>query len=523
MSGSTTSAYDNANKPTTALQNPLDIYGKYVGVQNALNETKMFQARQAAGQAFQNSLDPNGMPNQQQFNKNIVAAGAQAAPAALAASQAGQTLDDATFDTHMKRLTGLNAAAMGLVAQYPNGVPKQAALDELARVGPTMGLSPQQIAQAEASFGDDPQANSMTIIRNGMQNLQAQAALHAARPGTGTQTGPDGVTIGFQTGAQAGPTPGAVSVPPQAGAPQGMDAGARGAVSTITNPDGSQSTDTLEGHMAAGRITPLGAVAPGYKAAAASPGGPRDYTNAPNELLGGLPNPSEAAPTQSGPKGGGTTVPATLRQSQEASAAQYTADSRDAGTYQSRVYPLQQAASALQTAKTGEGSEVLQSIASRIQTLTPDALKSVMPNIRTPAEITAYDEARKYLTMAQQNQPGAERSDAGLATAGASSPSVHISNAAARLLVQAQLSVERSKQAMLLEFNDTHPQGTEGDYSRWKTAQAPKIDPRAFITDGQTPAERKSYYDRLGDTEQKNYLESYKLAKKWQLLTAPNG
>jgi hypothetical protein len=50
----------------------------------------------------------------------------------------------------------VNAAAMALTAQYPNGVPQKAVYDEIDRVGPTIGLTPEQMAQAKQSFGPDP-------------------------------------------------------------------------------------------------------------------------------------------------------------------------------------------------------------------------------------------------------------------------------------------------------------------------------------------------------------------------------
>lgn len=197
------------------IANPkqVNLLGAYQGandVARGIWANRQSQANQLAGEAFQNSVNPDGTPNQARLNQNIVAAGPQAALAAQQASQRGQDLDTSTFDTHMKRLTGVNAAAMALTAQYPNGVPQKAVYDEIDRVGPTYGLTQQEMAQAKASFGPDPVTNSRTIIRNGIANLSAQDALHASRPGTGTvDQGPNLQPI--QTAPAAADVPGAIT------------------------------------------------------------------------------------------------------------------------------------------------------------------------------------------------------------------------------------------------------------------------------------------------------------------------
>lgn len=611
MSGSSNALLD-------ALANPrqVDVVGAY-GNANRLAQgiwaNRLAQSQQAAGEIYQRSLNSDGTQNQAAFNQGIAAGGPGVALSALDASQKGLTNATGEYDQQMKRLT-YGAAGFGQILVDNNGTaPYEAVKQYYDRAVQDRHITQADEEKVMAGFGPDAAANASIGRQRMMQNITAQEALARANGTQGTVTGPNGVQMGTNQNSQTG----AISSPPQPGAPQGPDAGTLLSTSTITGPDGSSNTDTLAGHLKAGRVTGMGALNPGFSEATASPamvtalrgqegtpGGQTSvngargqmqitpgffkqyaqpgesfdskadvetvakrgiaaleaqYPNDPGRVatayfsgVGNVAPAGSATPYKTdvkdgngtatsayvagvtgrykgsaapagGPRTGGTTVAPTLVKTQQASAEQYIADSRAAGGYQDRVYPLQQAAKALETAKTGEGSEALQSIASRIQTLTPDALKNIIPNIRTPDEIAAYDEARKYLTMAQQNRPGADRSDAGLATAGASSPSTHISPAAAKLLVQAQLGVERSKQAQLLEFNATHPQGTEGDYSRWLADRSAKVDPRAFITDSQSVPERKSYYERLGKDEKTNYLESYALAKRHGLLTLPNG
>ena len=69
MSGSIASIYDNANKPTVALANPLDLYARAGQVANARNQNALFQAQQARGQLMQQAIDPaTGQYDPAKFN-----------------------------------------------------------------------------------------------------------------------------------------------------------------------------------------------------------------------------------------------------------------------------------------------------------------------------------------------------------------------------------------------------------------------------------------------------------------------
>ncbi len=155
-------------------------------------------------------MNPDGTPNQARLNQNLVAAGPQAALAAQDSAQKGQTLDQDTFVTHMARLTSLSGAAMGLAAQYPNGVPQDAVNREIDQQAAKLGLSPADIARAKSQFGADPAANTAAIFRNHAANLTAQQALMATRPGSATiDTGQS--TTGATVGAPLSAHPGALT------------------------------------------------------------------------------------------------------------------------------------------------------------------------------------------------------------------------------------------------------------------------------------------------------------------------
>jgi hypothetical protein len=226
-----------------AQVNPLAAITSANQAAQAEFETRAWQAKQAAGQAFQSSIDPaTGRPRQTVLLQNL-ARDPNAALAAQPSAQAGQTLDEGTRSTHLAKLTGMNAAMIALTAQYPNGVPPDVWNAEIDRVGPTFGVSPEDIAQAHASVSPDPVQNSRTIIRNSISNQTAQDALHVAGGGTGTQTGPNGATIGFKQ--NSGVFGGGITTQPQQGAPQGQSpADLNKLVKIGTNPDGSDRMGT---------------------------------------------------------------------------------------------------------------------------------------------------------------------------------------------------------------------------------------------------------------------------------------
>ena len=161
-------------------------------------EARAWQAKQAAGNAFLQSIDPNtGQPNQAQLLRNL-AANPATAMAAQPSAQAGQTLDQETYDLHNKRFTGMMSGMGQLIADNPNGVPADAANAFIdARLSSGL-ITPEMAAQARARVGADPVKNTQQILQGMTSNLSAQTALEAVRPGTGTiNTGQ--ATTGFQS------------------------------------------------------------------------------------------------------------------------------------------------------------------------------------------------------------------------------------------------------------------------------------------------------------------------------------
>jgi hypothetical protein len=161
-------------------------------------EARAWQAKQAAGNAFLQSIDPaTGQPNQAQLLRNLQA-NPTSALAAQSSAQSGQTLDQETYDLHNKRLTGMMSAGGQLIADNPNGVPPDAMnaiIDHRLQIGL---ITPEIAQQLHAQVSSDPVKNTQFLLQGMTSNLSAQSALEAVRPSTGTINTGQGTT-GFQS------------------------------------------------------------------------------------------------------------------------------------------------------------------------------------------------------------------------------------------------------------------------------------------------------------------------------------
>ena len=173
--------------PISAPQvvNPLDAIN--AGNQAASNyyDLQQKRARQAAGQAFLDSIDPNtGQPNQSLLMQNLKTAGPAVAMAAQDTAQKGVTLDANTYDLHMARLGNLARTQSQLLADYPHGVPPDVVNATIDRTLQNGGITAAEAATARQQFGNDPVKNAQIIAQNVARNLSTQEALTAVRPPT---------------------------------------------------------------------------------------------------------------------------------------------------------------------------------------------------------------------------------------------------------------------------------------------------------------------------------------------------
>lgn len=183
---------------------------------------------------------------------------------------------------------------------------------------------------------------------------------------------------------------------------------------------------------------------------------------------------------------------------------QYAAAVQNAGTYGQQMTQLQSALTALQNTTTGPGTEARQAIASYMLAL-PGGLGQYLPGVN-PKSIASYDEANKYLTQTAQGTPNATRSDAGLNTALASSPSVHISNAAAQDVLKANIGFRRAEMANVMAWQKA---GLDpGQYPQWLARRQQGIDPRAYSIDTLSPPQRSAFLSTLSGSAKTKFLNS---------------
>ncbi len=195
----------------------------------------------------------------------------------------------------------------------------------------------------------------------------------------------------------------------------------------------------------------------------------------------------------------------------KANTAQHIAMSERAKNYANEMFPLFKAQQELKIAPTGKGSEAGYNAGALMSTVAPEWLHraaSFVTNlgggigggIMSPEQTKAYAEANKYLTMAQLGVAGAGRSDAGLSTAGAASPSVHIPNEAAKAVVQGMIGLRRMEQDHALQ---------------WQQSGLPIQALNGFVTQLQTKANPVVYvWDQLPSDQQHKVLDRMNAAQK---------
>ena len=167
---------------------------------------------------------------------------------------------------------------------------------------------------------------------------------------------------------------------------------------------------------------------------------------------------------------------------------QFAAAGQTMATYAQQQQQLSSALDGLKSTNTGPGTESRQAIASYMLAL-PGGIGQYLPGV-DPKSIQAYDEANKYLTQTASGSPNAARSDAGLNTALASSPSVHISNAAAQDVLKANIGFRRAEMANYAAFQKT---GLDpGQFTGWLAQRNQQIDPRAYSVDLLSPQQRQT-------------------------------
>ena len=160
--------------PLAAQTTALDAAGK-------VYQLRQQQSKEAAGQAFQNSLNPDGTPNQSAFLSNLKA-NPTAAMSALETAQQGQTLDHNTYVTHNARINSGMAGMAQLISEHPEGIPADAAHAFIERQVSLGHWTPEIARSLHAQVSDNPRANTQLAIQGLTRGMEAKTALDAVRP-----------------------------------------------------------------------------------------------------------------------------------------------------------------------------------------------------------------------------------------------------------------------------------------------------------------------------------------------------
>jgi hypothetical protein len=312
--------------------------------------------------------------------------------------------------------------------------------------------------QLELRYGKQITTDDGQTIRGGTQSVQTGALNMPPQPGVQKQTGPE-------TNADL------VEVSDAAGNRYKVPRGTLPGASGITT-------------------SPLGTGRP--PATLRNPSAPTATTTAPTATTGG---PTDGTLT--------SVSPATTKEQE--GAALHAVAARDlANSYQARIQPIEGALTALAGADTGKGGELLNTIRAYTQDVAPAIIQRMLPDTLTDTnKRVLFDEANKYLTGMAITSPGGAHSDAGLNAASAATPSVHISNEAARLVARAALAQQRMNQAGTLAFDRTGQPGQNYDrfMNQWNTT----ADPRAFVVDKMTGPERAEMVKGMGGVQSPAY------------------
>jgi hypothetical protein len=487
-------------------RNPMDIAAR---MSEQSSKMDAYAAQQAIGRAYQQAVDPN--TGELDTNKLMSLAARDPRAAFGMPKMATEALGQQNTQVGIAgerlqqafKVSSFMNSGLGALLQNPNTTHNDVA--KFLTVANQSGAMPdrQYFTALRELQGVPPEQLRQYLQMHQQQGLQTMQQLEAQVGDTRTvDTG--GKTIFYRAPAAGGP-------PVVTGdAAHDLSPGERIRPHELPTPGGGTTVKTgsqIATESGQGDLIPGGGRSGGVPSMRTGTGGGAGTT-------AGTSGTSGTGSLASGPS-------ITEKEQIKASTDAYNTALQSSHGYLDRITPLERAEEALRTAKTGEGSGVIHSLASRLQTLSPDILNR-MVNPRTPEEIAAFDEARKYLTRGSLSQPGATRSDAGEAAAKASSPSTEISPQAARMLVQAQIGWEKMKQAQILDHMERNPDQSKAAtvYNTEMAKNATNWDPRAFVADRQLPEERGKLLDSMKPTEKRRYLQSVQKAQKYGLIEA---
>lgn len=143
------------------ILNPLAAYQGAAETANSIWRTREWKARQAAGEAFQGSINPDGTTNQPGLNRRL-AADPAAALAAAAMSQTGLTNAGGEQEQTVKRMGIMTGLAAPLLASG-QPISKQQWIDTMMGGLGSHGYSREQVMQAAAHIPEPTAQNPFAV------------------------------------------------------------------------------------------------------------------------------------------------------------------------------------------------------------------------------------------------------------------------------------------------------------------------------------------------------------------------
>jgi len=481
-------------------QNPLQTFGQVLQTKNALNQLQLFP-----GQMQQQQLAIQGQDLANQM---------------------------AQLQQHQQRLTYFAGLMLPELVdangQPTTGVAGKDIAKSLATAVSDGYLQPSEAVQLQTSLPggaqDDPVANRRWVLQHFAANQVAGGHINEILGALGRSPSTVATGGGTIAGSTAGPlAQGAGSFQPQSYVPNTVGPGQAAAPETRIGPDGKPIIAPAGAYMPPNLVSPQGVqqLTPqsqglgGAQAPGAAPPGTQ------------LPLPSPAAPPRLPGAGGAPMagMPVGTPEYMAATAGDARSANQRAATFASDMFPLTQAQQALANAPTGKGSQAAHDVSSYLNTFAPEwlnkALSFVSP-VMTKDEVAAYDEAKKYLTQGQLGVSGATRSNEGLSTAGAASPSTQISKEAAQLVLKGMIGLRRMEQEGTLEFNNSGL--PPADYGKFSANFATKADPRVYTFDQYTPQQRSDVLASIKDPQKRTqFMAQVERAEQNGILSPPNG
>jgi hypothetical protein len=515
------------------LMNPPDPNARFNSALQGLDAYKQFQAKQAAADAYRQSVDPTtGQVDQGRFNA-LMSQGTGAWNLGESMRSIGQGVQaqgqgtSADVNAKLDQLNVQQAYMQPLMSRINSGetvtgADVTAALNNM----PPGIVTPQMRANLDrqiAQIGLTGDASG--LVRGGYFASQAgRDMLRLQMPNYGAWNA-GGVTYPTQTNPMAS---GGVQYPRQ-GVPSTPSADTMSDIVTVNLSDNTTQqmsrADALNaiGSAVPGKegVTVLGPPPGGYPVvtrAQPAAGGPTPLV--PPQTPSGRINPpqqpaagSAQPPPQGQPAPGGATYGRSGQPGQlattEDSAAQFRADRADQSASVNRVATIENAQKALEGATTGPGTQVAQAVQGVLGTWIPDVIKKAVPGADFQQRAADYDEANKYLTQianANGSAIGGPVTNDKLAAATVATPNVHIQKLATDQLLQVLKAQENMKQTM---FAQSQADGvTPQQYADWKANWAKTHDPRAFLPMTPSRVEYLKKTIKPGTTEEKNFMST---------------